>query len=212
MVILINFFLFLTPMTLSSTPTWSEAELAKANTARNVNYLNAEEKKTIMLVNLARLDGKKYLLTYFQEFTNTPYAEMSLANNKYMVSLKADLDKIKNLPMLLPDEGLSKAARYHAKDAGKNGLVGHTSSNGTTMGKRLPKYVKGWNRIAENCSYGHDEAVNIVGQLLLDENVPSLGHRKSILDVRLEFIGVAIAPHTKYRFNCVMDFCAKFKN
>ena len=194
-------------------PTWSDAELAKANTAKNVSYLTAEEKKTIMLVNLARLDGSKYLQTYFQKYTKAaPYKSMNSSGNKYMVSLKADLDKAKNLPMFLPDEGLYKAARYHAKDAGKNGIVGHTSSNGTTMGKRLPKYVKGWNRIAENCSYGYDEAVNIVGQLLLDNDVPSLGHRKSILSSELELIGVAIAPHSKYRFNCVMDFCTKFKN
>ena len=42
--------------------TWTEAELAMANTAENVSYLTTEEKRTIMLVNLARLDGKKYLL------------------------------------------------------------------------------------------------------------------------------------------------------
>ena len=194
-------------------PTWSDAELAKANTAKDAGYLTAEEKKTIMLVNLARMNGQKYLQTYFQEYIKTtPYEEMSNSSNKYMVSLKVDLDKTRNLPMLLPDEGLFKAARYHAKDAGKNGIIGHTSSNGTTMSKRLPKYVKGWNRIAENCSYGYDEAVNIVGQLLLDNDVPSLGHRKSILSKELELIGVAIAPHTKYKFNCVMDFCTKFKD
>ena len=205
--LIISYLIILSPVD----PTWSDAELERANTAKDVGYLSVEEKKTIMLVNLARIDGKKYLQTYFQQFINsTPYDEMNSSKNKYMVSLRADLDKVKNLPMLLPDEGLSKAAKYHAKDSGKNGLFGHTSSNGTIMSKRLPKYVKGWNRIAENCSYGYDEATNIVGQLLLDNDVPSLGHRKSILDNRLEFIGVAIAPHTKYKFNCVMDFCAKF--
>lgn len=114
--------------------------------------------------------------------------------------------------MLKPDEGLFKAARYHAKDTGKNGLVGHTSSNGQSFSKRLPKYVKDWSQLAENCSYGYQDAVSIVGQLLLDENVPSLGHRKSILNPKLEFIGVSIQPHTGYNYNCVMDFCAKFDN
>ena len=194
-------------------PTWSEAELARANTAKNSDNLSSEEKKTILLVNLARMDGKKYLQTFYQEYVkSTPYNEMSSSSNNYVVSLKADLDKVKNLSMLLPDEGLYKAARYHAKDAGKNGLVGHDSSNGNSMSKRLPKHVQGWSRLAENCSYGYDAAINIVGQLLQDDNVPSLGHRKNILDNRLEYIGVAIAPHTKYRYNCVMDFCAKFKN
>ena len=193
-------------------PVWSSAELAKANTAKDVSYFTEEEKKTIMLVNLARLDGKKYLQTYFQEYNDTPYGQMAKSKSKYMKSLKNDMDKIKGLPMLLPDEGLARSSKYHAKDSGKNGIVGHTSSNGTTFSKRVPKYVKGWNNIAENCSYGYEGAANIVGQLLLDEDVPSLGHRKSILNSDLEYIGVSIAPHTKYRFNCVMDFCAKFDN
>jgi uncharacterized protein YkwD len=205
-------YFFLPAIAESQAPAWTAAELARANTAKDVGYFTKEEKKTIMLVNLARIDGKKYLQTYFQQYNPTPYTEMAKSKNKYMSSLKADMDKVKNLPMLMPDPGLAKSSEYHAKDAGKHGLVGHTSSNGTSFGDRLPKYVQGWNRIAENCSYGYEDAVSIVGQLLLDEDVPSLGHRKSILNPELEFIGVAIAPHTQYRFNCVMDFCAKFDN
>ena len=191
-------------------PVWSEAELAMANTAGDIDYLTAEEKKVIMLINLARLDGTRYLQTYFRQYNDTPYAQMAASSNTYLVSLQKDMAGAKNLPMLQPDKGLFKAARYHAKDSGEHGLVGHTSSDGTTMGKRLPKYVEGWQKIAENCSYGYNEAVNIVGQLLLDEDVPGLGHRKNILNPNLEFIGVAIAPHSIYRFNCVMDFCARF--
>ena len=90
--LLLSYFVILIPTEL----TWTEAELAMANTAENVSYLTIEEKRTIMLVNLARLDGKKYLLTYFKEYNNTPYNEMSASDNSYMVSLKADLDKVKN--------------------------------------------------------------------------------------------------------------------
>jgi hypothetical protein len=193
-------------------PTWSTEELVAANTAKDVSYLTDEEKKVIMLVNLARMDGKKYLQTYFQEYDDTPYNEMAFSKSSYMSSLKKDMDKIKQLPMLKPEKDLARSSRYHAKDSGKNGLVGHTSSDGTPFSKRLPKYVTGWNRLAENCSYGFEDAVSIVGQLLLDEDVPSLGHRKSILNSELQYIGVSIAPHTEYRFNCVMDFCAKFDN
>jgi len=189
---------------------WTPEELKKADTAAAVDYLSEEEKMTIMIVNLARLDGKRYLQSYFQEHNNTPYEKMANEGNSYLKSLKKDLDKVKNLPMLMPDDGLNKSARYHAKDSGKKGLVGHTSSDGVNFGKRLAKYVKGWNRLAENCSYGYPDAVNIVGQLLWDDNVPGLGHRKSILSPDLEYIGVSIQPHTIYRYNCVMDFCAKF--
>lgn len=191
---------------------WSKDELAKANTAADVSYLTDEEKKTIMLVNLARLDGKRYLQSYFSEYNEITYEAMKSSDNSYIRSLREDLDKVKDLPMLRPDQDLFKSAKYHARDSGKNGLVGHTSSDGTSFAKRLPKYVKGWNRLAENCSYGFDKAGQIVGQLLLDENVPGLGHRRSIINSELEYIGVSIQPHSEYRYNCVMDFCAKFKN
>ena len=191
---------------------WTAAELTMANTAAEVDYMTDEEKKTIMLVNLARLDGKRYLQSYFKEYNATSYASMRTSDNAYMKSLREDLDKVKNLPMLKPDKGLFKAAQYHARDTGKKGIVGHTSSDGTSFSKRLPKYVEGWNRLAENCSYGYSDAAKIVGQLLLDENVPSLGHRKSIINPELQYIGVSIQPHSQYGHNCVMDFCAKFEN
>lgn len=191
---------------------WTKEELAMANTAANIDYLTEPEKKTIMLVNLARLDGTRYLQSYFAEYNSTSYDEMRTSNNSYMKSLRKDLDAVKNLTMLQPEKGLNQSAKYHAKDSGKNGLVGHDSSNGTAFGKRISKYVKGWNMLAENCSYGYEDAGNIVGQLLLDENVPSLGHRKSIINPKLEYIGVSIQAHSDYRFNCVMDFCAKFDN
>ena len=191
---------------------WTAEELAIANTAAQVDYLNDEEKKIVMLVNLARLDGTRYLQSYFMEYNATAYTAMRSSVNSYLKSLRKDLDQVRNLPMLQPDEGLCKAASFHARDTGKKGLVGHTSSDGTGFSKRLPKYVKGWNRLAENCSYGYNEAAMIVGQLLLDENVPSLGHRKSIVNPELQYIGVSIQPHSQYGYNCVMDFCAKFEN
>ncbi len=210
MQLLLFFHLFFMPARQPPQPVWSAAELARANTASDAAYLTAAEKKVILLVNLARLDGRKYLQTYFQQFNPIPYANMAGSGNAYLESLKKDMEAAKNLPMLQPDEDLFKAARYHARDTGKHGLVGHTSSDGTTFAKRLPRYVQGWKTMAENCSYGYEDAVRIVGQLLLDQDVPSLGHRKSILNPELEYIGVAIAPHSTYRFTCVMDFCAKF--
>lgn len=198
------------PRDTSPASIWTTEELEMANTAKSVSNLSDEEKKTIMLVNLARLDGRRYLQSYFQEYKQTPYNEMLQSDNSYMVSLRKDLDAVKGLSMLKPDAGLLKSSRYHAKDSGKKGLVGHTSSDGTGFNKRLPKYVKGWNRLAENCSYGYEDAVNIVGQLLLDEDVPSLGHRKAMLNTEFEYIGVAIEPHAQYSYNCVMDLCAKF--
>jgi uncharacterized protein YkwD len=60
--------------------------------------------------------------------------------------------------------------------------------------------------VGENCSYGYDQAIDIVISLLIDEGVPDMGHRKNTLNDQFNSVGVAIRPHKEYRVNCVIDF------
>lgn len=176
---------------------WSESEIATANTAKNADYLTCNEKEVILLLNLCRLDGDK-----FYELEVKP---LSSSDNKWLKSLRKDLHKIKNLPMLKSDRKLFEGARFHAKDSGKHGLVGHDSSDGTSFSSRFTRFngnVGG----GENCYYGGDDPAEIVVGLLVDEGVPSLGHRKNILNRDFTSVGVSIQPHSTYRHNCVQDF------
>lgn len=179
---------------------WTKELTDKANTAKDIEYLSAEEKKVIYLCNLARLDGKLFIKTYLKDYDS--------GNDSYIRSLRSDLRKVKNLPVLYPSKKLYDAAYYHAKDMGDKGKIGHTSSDGTSFSKRVRKYVSGGG-IAENCSYGHSSALGIVMQLLIDRGVPSLGHRINILNPAYQSVGVSIYPHKSYRYNCVMDFSSK---
>ena len=56
----------------------------------------------------------------------------------------------------------------------------------------------------ECCQYGTDNALGVVMQLLIDEGIESLGHRK-ILMGDYTLIGVAMRPHIAYRVNTVLD-------
>lgn len=169
----------------------------KANTAKDVSYLTDEEKKVIFLCNLARLDGKKFADALFDDLRDS--------KNSYEKSLVETLDTTKNLPMLKPNEQLCKAAAFHAEDIGANGLVQHNSSDGTPTFTRIAKYYKG-TAMGENISSGYKEAIFIMCQLLIDDGVPSLGHRKNILSRLYTKIGTAIRPHKKYDYCCVQDF------
>jgi uncharacterized protein YkwD len=60
--------------------------------------------------------------------------------------------------------------------------------------------------MAENCDYGNNKAFDIVMSLLIDEDVPSLGHRENILDPEYKYVGTSIQPHKRYDWNCVIDF------
>ena len=186
---------------------WTSEQLARANTARNASYLSEQEKQVIFLCNLARMDGALFAATYLAQHTpNSP-------SNWYIASLYRDLQFVKGRQPLYPDKRLYATAAYHAADMGRSGRTGHTSSDGTGFADRVYGGLGEKTYIAENCSYGYnnDQAINIVVQLLVDANVPSLGHRKNILNPDLSAIGVAIAPHAIYEYMCVMDF-AKLAN
>ena len=204
---IVNFLLFFFSVATISAQTdffasWEKETIDKANTAADENYLTTQEKEVILLLNLARLDGEK-----FTDLILKPYIEENNLSKKnhYIKSLIKDLKDVHNLSVLQPDKKLHLAAKHHAKDMGKTGQIGHNSSDGTGCFERMRNYADG-NRMAENCSYGFQEPIEIVMQLLIDENVPSLGHRKNILDKKLAAIGVSIQPHKVYDYNCVMDF------
>ena len=59
---------------------------------------------------------------------------------------------------------------------------------------------------AEVVAFGHDRAPDIVLQLIIDDGVPSRGHRTAIFDPGLTVAGVGCGPHKVYRFMCVVDF------
>ena len=178
--------------------------LSKTNTAKDVSYLSDTEKEVILFMNLARLDGNWFLKNIYYKKSSF----VSRYSSSYNKSLVSDLKKVKNLPLLNPAKGLTKAARYHAKDMGKKGKTGHKSSNGTGTFDRIKRYAQG-GYMAENIQYGHRAALNIVLDLLVDDGVSSLENRKNILNSHFSFVGIAIEPHKKYGVNCVQDFSDK---
>lgn len=176
---------------------WDKEKLEQANTAKNAKYLSSEEKQVIFLCNLSRIDGKLFGETYLKQYVDS----MEYSRNSYITSLYSRLKKVKNLPLLEPQEDLFKCAQEHVNDQGKKGTVGH---QGVTA--RFKKFAPKYDETAENCDYGSNLALDIVMSLLIDEGVADKGHRENILDKNLTFIGVSIGYHKKYDHMCVMDF------
>ena len=176
---------------------WTDAEIAKANTAAHVSSLSQMDKDIILYCNLARLDGAKFWRTY-----GKANAKGSSSN---VASLERDLSMVRNYPMYIPEASLMKAAAYHANDMSQNNFFDHDSSDGTDFGDRLYSFYDG-NAIAENISAGSNTAISVVMQLLIDDGVPSLGHRKNILSSKYTAIGVKSASHRSWGSVTVQDF------
>lgn len=176
---------------------WTDAEIAKANTAANVSSLSKMDKDIILYCNLARLDGAKFWRTYGKANAK--------GSSSYVSSLERDLSGVSNYPMFIPESSLMDAAAYHANDMQQNNFFDHSSYDGTSFGNRLYSFYEG-NAIAENISAGCSTAISVVMQLLVDDGVSSLGHRKNILSSKYTAIGVKSTTHKSWGNITVQDF------
>ncbi len=115
---------------------------------------------------------------------------------------------LKPRPALLPSIALTRSARAYALDTGRTGKTGHTGTDGSTVADRISRYGRWTGKVAENLAYGMDDPLDIVLSLLIDAGVPGRGHRRTILDPALRYVGVAIERHRTLRMICVQDFAS----
>ncbi len=189
--------------------------LALIDTARNVDYLSDVEKNVILEVNKARSDPVKYADLYIKP-TLSQYSGRTRYQGRTEILTKEGkaaveecvriLANRKGVQVLVPSRALSLAARDHVADTGPKGIVGHDGSDHSTPVSRVSRYEPAITYIGENIDYGDSTAREITLSLLIDDGVPSRGHRENILRQEYNAIGVAVGYHSKYTQMCVEDF------
>ena len=180
----------------SFSPQWEEAKYEAYNTAAKVTYLTDEEKELIYILNLVRVNPPLFASTVLSKYPEYSGEENLRSASEYK-SLLDTLKKLKPLSPLSPDSLCFISARCHAISSGQTGYVGHDRKTRECTAKE--KYH------AECCDYGHADPLAIVMSLLIDQDVPSLGHRYACLGAYTG-IGVSVQPHKIYSFNTVLDF------
>lgn len=174
--------------------TWSSQELEKANTCIFINELSEIEKEAILYINLARLFPLKFakieVLPYFGPDKYGAY----LDDSPYKESLLSDLKITKPMNALFYNEGLRKLAICFALEQGASGYMGHDR-----------KKCEGFYN-AECIAYDMETGKDIAMQLLVDHEVPSLGHRQACLDSELTKVGIGFSKYNKASFCAVLDF------
>lgn len=165
------------------------------NTAKAVSYLTFEEKQVIRFINYVRAHPQQFLKQYLNP-------ERVDTSNLYVKSLLHELRSIKPLACIYPNRKLHRIAQNWAKQAGKRNVTGHQG-----FSKRARQFSKS-KSFSECCSYGYNTGLDIVLQLLIDDGVKNLGHRKCLLSNH-NLVGVSIQSHRGYLYNAVLDFSNK---
>jgi hypothetical protein len=177
--------------------------LQECNTAGKFSAMSQQEKDVVLLTNLVRKDPKKFSEVFIDDYVaNSEFYEIS---NPYVISLKRDLQTRKPAAVLQVHNTLNKTAREHAVYCGTSGHMGHHGFDGRskTVAKVLNHQLFG-----ENCGYIRTEALDFVMDLLIDESIRDVGHRKNILHPKFTTIGVSIQPFKKGEFCLVQQFSA----
>src|SRR5579863_7017843 len=155
---------------------WDRNVLLQANSAASVAYLSGEEKKLIFYTNLCRLKPKLFCQTVLADYLNK-YPDPTLGQPT-IAALKRQLIMQDPCGALAPDEQLCTIARDFATKMGEEGGTGHADFQ-----NRMKPVMDRYNRVGENCDYGHNLAVDAFMNLLIDKSDPAnLAHRKNILD------------------------------
>lgn len=176
---------------------WNDIKYSKCNTAANADYMSDDEKNTIYILNLVRTSPALFAKTVLLKYPSRSDNDHLATDTFYFLSLVNKLKHMEPLGMLYPDKSCFESAQCHASTSGIAGYVGHKRIN-----RDCEKKIK-YN--GECCDYGHKDPLEIIMSLLIDEGVPSLGHRNTFLN-SYQKIGVSIQPHKKYGYNAVFDF------
>ena len=191
-------------------------DIKKLDVARNVSYLTEAEKDVILELNKVRSNPKKYAELYIQPmlkyFNGNKYSEpgkitiLTQEGTAAVQECVTALSNAESIGILTPEKGLYLAAKDHAADQSKTGQTGHVGTDGSKMSDRAKRYGDTHGALGETISYGRNTGLGIIVQLLVDDGVPSRGHRAIIMNGTYTQAGLSVGTHPKYGNTCVIVY------
>ena len=175
---------------------WNQPKYNACNTAARTKYLSETEKEIIYILNMARMNPKLFCKTVVSK----AYSISSFVDTNsefFYKSLVKEMSAMEPLNILEPDSLCFISANCHALTAGKKGYVGHDRQSADCRKKQ--------HFFGECCQFGIPDALGVIINLLVDQDVESLGHRHICLGANKK-ISPAMAPHKTYGTMTVIDF------
>ncbi len=114
------------------------------------------------------------------------------------------------LPALQVSTGMCMGAKDQSFDQAKSGEVGHAGSDNSFSWERVARYGEWQKPVSENIAYDDGTAREIVINLIIDDGVPTRGHRRNIFNSLYIVTGVSCGNHPLYGGMCVCTFAGGF--
>jgi len=169
--------------------------------------LNSLQREWFYWTNYSRNNPRKFWDSVVAPLLKT-YPNL---RNSYSNSLKNDLYETNPLPLLKPNLNLVKVAQNHANDLrDKKALPSHTSPSGVSFQDRM-KFIPIKACAGENISFGSGNIPLMLTLLYIDEGVPGLGHRKSLLSSLYVEMGVGVSAYPDGSHMVIQDFACNQK-
>jgi uncharacterized protein YkwD len=156
-------------------------------------------------------------LRYFNGRNYSEPGRITLVTNEGAAAVNAcitALNRAGSVGALTPERGLSRAAKDHVTDQSRTGQTGHNGSDRSTPETRMRRYgaFGGSWTWGENIAHGDTNGREIVCSLLIDDGVPSRGHRTNIMNRAFTQTGVGFGTHTQYRTSCTIDYANGYRS
>lgn len=114
------------------------------------------------------------------------------------------------LPSLQLSTGMCMGAKDQSFDQAKTGDVGHAGSDNSFSWERVARYGEWQKPVSENIAYDDGTAREIVINLIIDDGVPTRGHRRNIFNSLYIVTGVSCGKHPLFGGMCVCTFAGGF--
>ena len=190
--------------------------MAQAQTPPGPNWTTLEQ-EILLEHNRVRQDPQSYipiLENYLEQMTSDGLIIHGcgqgcvLTTREGRAAVEEAIAFLQNQPPVGPisqSTPVAQAAKALAQEQ-QSGQTGHVSSDGSSFLQRLTHFGVRSSAIGENISYGATSAQDVIMKLIIDDGVPSRGHRINLFSASWEKAGAGCGTHARYRTVCVIDY------